>query len=231
MARRVQHMIMLTATTVHGRSERGLDLAPSFLQDNPFFSVASKELEKLHTVRGLPLEFGDEQYPGLDGLSDRPAEGGRMRERRPSMNWPGFGIGLLRVGGPGHRQELFMTYDRLFCTAPRQAGDRVLGDGVPVMRDGATPRRGQRLSRRDQAGDPERPGFSLPSPAVRVRAPAGQRVPLLGGPRPLDAQHGDGGREGTGPGWEDNEGLGEMLAFMVGGARRAGLAVPGAGLP
>lgn len=216
------YMIMLDGYYSYMADPKGwLDLAPSFLQDNPFFSVASKELEKLHTVRGLPLEFGDEHIQAYDGGFQTDPQKVAEGERRPSMNWPGFGIGLLRVGGPGHRQELFMTYDRLSLHgASDKLGIECWVDGVPVMRDGgyAAPWDSAYLDETKPETQsvlalpyPHRLFESVPQPDKEFRCWEWAHGPWTHNTVTVD-------EKGTGPGWEDNEGLGEMLAFKGGEA-------------
>jgi len=112
-------------------------LPPDFLQQHPFFGPASRKWRNLYTVRGLPLEFGDQHIYALPTPFITGVRKVSANEKLPSMNWPGYGIGILRVGGPGHRQELFMTYDRVSLHG---ASDKLAiecwVDGVPVMREG-----------------------------------------------------------------------------------------------
>ena len=79
------YMIMLGGYYAYMADPKGwLDLAPSFLKDNPFFAVASTELEKLHTVRDLPLEFGDEHLAAYDGAFQTDTKkGGSQRTAAP----------------------------------------------------------------------------------------------------------------------------------------------------
>ena len=114
-----------------------LQYYPTFLEDHPFYHAASSEMGKLRTVRGMQLEFGDQHehaFPrGL--LTDAAAV--RANEQLGSRNWAGYGVGLLRVGGPGHRQEVSLSYTR--ATLHNAQDALSLGcwvDGVPVMRRG-----------------------------------------------------------------------------------------------
>ncbi|OGV67642.1 MAG: hypothetical protein A3K19_14670 [Lentisphaerae bacterium RIFOXYB12_FULL_65_16] len=113
------------------------ELYPDFFTDHPFFETASAELNKLRTVRNLELEFADEhEYTFSRGIVTDAAKVAE-REAIPSMNWPGWGVGILRFGGAGHRQEMTLMYTR---TSLHSASD-TLGiacwvDGVPVMRPG-----------------------------------------------------------------------------------------------
>lgn len=132
------YMNMLGSYYNYMQSTNGwLELDPDFLKDNPFFGPASTELHKLHTVRGLELEFGDQHlFPFMPEIISCD-EKVRPNETRPSMNWPGYGIGILRMGGHGHRQEVFMTYDRVSLhSANDKMGIQCWVDGIPVMRAG-----------------------------------------------------------------------------------------------
>ena len=122
--------------------EGWLELYPDFLKDHPFFGPASTELNRLATVRGLFLEFADQhEYAWRPPLVD--PEKVRANEALPSRNWPGFGVGLLRVGGPGHRQEVSLHYSRATLhTSSDALGISCWVDGIPVMRLAATPRIG-----------------------------------------------------------------------------------------
>lgn len=116
--------------------EGWLELYPDFLKDHPFFGPASTELNRLATVRGLFLEFADQhEYAWRPPLVD--PEKVRANEALPSRNWPGFGVGLLRVGGPGHRQEVSLHYSRATLhTSSDALGISCWVDGIPVMRPG-----------------------------------------------------------------------------------------------
>jgi len=116
--------------------EGWLELYPDFLKDHPFFGPASTELNRLATVRGIHLEFADQhEYAWRPPLVD--PEKVRANEAVPSRNWPGFGVGLLRVGGSGHRMEVSLHYSRATLhTASDALGISCWVDGVPVMRPG-----------------------------------------------------------------------------------------------
>ena len=114
-----------------------LQYQPKFLEDNPFYWAASSEMHKVATVRGLELEFGDQHEPCFaPNFSSDPAQV-RERERIGSRNWAGYGIGLIRVGGPGHRQEVGLDYTRATLHNAQDALSlECWVDGVPVMRKG-----------------------------------------------------------------------------------------------
>lgn len=113
-----------------------LALYPDFLKEHPFFEVASNEWRKLRTVRDLELEFGDQHLYAYRAPLTDPQEVAQ-REKLGSENWPSWGMGLLRVGGPGHRMELTLSYPRpAQHTASDQLGIACWVDGVPVMRPG-----------------------------------------------------------------------------------------------
>jgi len=222
------YMAMLTEYYRYLRDPKGwLELAPDFLEEHPFFGPASAELRKLYTVRGLPLEFADQHmYAYAGGFATEPSQV-RANEQRTSRNWPGYGIGILRVGGHGHRQEVFMTYDRVSLHgASDKLGIECWVDGVPVMREG---------------------GYAAPSTYLVMdkSRPEVQALLSLPYPRPLfEVRQRPGGEfrardyvschlshntvsvneVGTGRGWSDNEGFGDLITFKGGEAP----GVPGA---
>jgi hypothetical protein len=114
-----------------------LQYQPDFLARNPFYGAASSEMYKSETVRGLFLEWGDqhEMVFAPNFISD-PAKVS-VNEKVGSRNWAGYGVGVIRVGGPGHRQEVSLGYTR---AALHNAQDALSlecwVDGVPVMRRG-----------------------------------------------------------------------------------------------
>lgn len=114
-----------------------LQYQPKFLDENPFYWAASGELYKSQTVRGLSLEWGDqhEQVYASNWISDPAVV--RENEKLGSRNWPGYGVGMLRVGGPGHRQEVALGYTRAALHNAQDAMSMECWvDGVPVMRKG-----------------------------------------------------------------------------------------------
>lgn len=121
---------------------------PDFLERNPFFEYASSEYRKLRTVRQLSLEFGDQHILAWPADVNRGAMATdeasvAENERLPSKNWPGFGIGMLRVGGPGFRQEVTLSYTKESMHGKGDKfGTSVWVDGVPVMRYGGYASRG-----------------------------------------------------------------------------------------
>lgn len=203
-------------------SKGWFEFDPDFLKRNPFFKSASIQLKNLYTVRGLPLEFGDQHIYAFDGRFLTDTDQVRKREAIPSMNWPGYGIGILRVGGPGHLQEVFMTYDRVSLHgASDKLGIECWVDGVPVMREGGY----------------ANPWNSVPLDAVQPEAKSLKALPY---PRPIfdirpvpgnpfGAKHWVHGlmahntvavnEFGTGTGGSDNEGMGELITFKGGEPR------------
>jgi len=198
-----------------------LEFAPDFLKDNPFFGPAESEWRKLYTVRGLPLEFADQHiyafHPGFLTDSDKVRE----NEQRPSMNWPGYGIGILRVGGPGHRQEVFMTYDRVSLHGTSdKLGIECWVDGVPVMREGGYCA-GSQAAPLNKSRPEIQALFSMPYPRemfeIMPRAPGDFNW------RGWTSSHvahntASVNERGTGRGWSDHEGFGELITFKGGEA-------------
>jgi hypothetical protein len=114
-----------------------LQYQPDFLERHPFYWAASSEMFKSQTVRGLALEWGDqhEHVFASNFLSD-PAKVGE-NEKIGSRNWAGYGVGVIRVGGPGHRQEVSLGYTRAALHNAQDAMSlECWVDGVPVMRRG-----------------------------------------------------------------------------------------------
>jgi len=191
-----------------------LEFAPDFLAEHPFFRAADAEWRKLYTVRGLSLEFGDEHIqPFFSGFLTDP-EQLRDRERIPSMNWPGFGIGVLRVGGAGHRQEVFLAYDRASLHgASDRLGIQCWVDGVPVIRAGGY-------------------GATWHAAFLDRRRPETRAFLDLYRPREIEEARGHWewvhchlaqntasvDEVSAGRGWSDNEGMGSLITYKGGEA-------------
>ncbi|MBI3922951.1 MAG: NPCBM/NEW2 domain-containing protein [Armatimonadetes bacterium] len=203
-----------------------LQYDPQFLERNPFYEAASTEMHKTATVRGMELEFGDQhQHAWLHNfLTDLSAV--RANERIGSRNWAGYGVGLLRVGGPGHRMEAGLDYTRATLHNAQDAlSMECWVDGVPVMRKG---------------------GYSAwwSNAHLQWDRPEYQALKNMGYPREIA----EGGwafdawswvwshsphcqntltvdEVGTGKGWGDNRGYGEVITFKGGEAAGA----PGSG--
>lgn len=112
-------------------------LYPDFHDDHPFCEVAGNEFKKLRTLRGMWFEFGDQHLFAYLRHFKPDAAKARAAEAIPSRNWADWGVGVLRVGGPGHRQEMVLTDTRAVAHGARDAlGLSVWFDGVPVMRRG-----------------------------------------------------------------------------------------------
>ena len=213
------YMMMLVPYYEHVKDPGGwLEFAPAFARENPFFRVAASQWRNLRTVRGQYLEFGDQIIHAfnLPDSFSRP-DIVRANERRPSMNWPGFGVGVLRVGGPGRRQEVCMTYDRQSLHgAADKLGIECWMDGVPVMRKG-----GYAAMSRHVVIDESRPefkallGMPYPRSLIALSGPGGENwlQPWAHGLMAHNtASVND--RE-TAPGWEA-EGIGELITYKGG---------------
>jgi hypothetical protein len=217
------YMRMLDGYYAYMKSPEGwLQWVPDFLTQHPFFAAASSELYKLETVRGAPLEFGDQHARQVERafLTD-PAKV-VANEQRPSLNWPGYGVGLLRVGGPGHRQEMMMTYDRVSLhSASDKLGIEAWVDGVPVMREG-----GYAYAQYHGAYlDKDRPeiqtflGLPYPREVFEVAPRPGNDFSAWNWGHGHWAHNTVGiDEKGTSAGWEDNEGLGDLITFKGGEA-------------
>ncbi len=194
-----------------------LEYYPTFLEDHPFYHAADGEMRKLHTVRGVQLEFGDQHEHAFPRrfLTD-PARV-RANEQLGSRNWAGYGVGLLRVGGPGHRQEVSLSYTR--ATLHNAQDPLSLGcwvDGVPVMRRG-----GYAAHWSNAYLQWERPEFQALKEMKYPRE-------IAEGPRGFDSwtwvyAHSPLCQNGamvddvaTGRGWGDNRGYGEVITFKGG---------------
>lgn len=196
-----------------------LQYYPKFLEDHPFYHAANGEMRKLTTVRGLQVEFGDQHeyvFPGA--LSVNP-DAVRQAEQIGSRNWAGYGVGIMRVGGPGHRQELCLTYTRASLHNAQDAlGLDCWVDGVPVLRRG-----GYAAHWSNAKLQWERPEFQALKRMDYPReiASAGQppdrwawdycHSPVCQGNLTID-------EVGVGAGWDDNRGYGEVITFKGGEA-------------
>ncbi|MCK5805775.1 MAG: hypothetical protein KAI66_23290, partial [Lentisphaeria bacterium] len=114
-----------------------LQYQPDFLERNPFYWAASSEMHKSKTVRGLSLEWGDQhEHVFAPNFSSDSAQV-REREKVGSRNWAGYGVGVIRVGASGHRQEVCLGYTRpTLHNAQDAMSMECWVDGVPVMRRG-----------------------------------------------------------------------------------------------
>ncbi len=194
-----------------------LEYYPDFLDDNPFHVAAAGEMNKVGTVRGLELEFGDqhEKCFAPNFITD-PAQVA-AREKTGSRNWAGYGMGLIRVGGPGHRQEIGLSYTRATLHNSQDALSlECWVDGVPVMRRGGY---GAWWSNAHLQWD--RPEF-------QALKDMGYPTELAEGEWAFDAWswiwvHSPMCQNGvmvdemaTGRGWADNRGYGECITFKGG---------------
>jgi hypothetical protein len=122
-----------------GEANGWLRFQPDFLKANPFYGRGYEEHDRLRTVRGNLLEYADKHInAGLHNwVNDRDAKGKAQRELRGSRNWAAYGVGVLRVGGTGHRMETSITYLRPTLHVAQDAlGIECWVDGVAVMRRG-----------------------------------------------------------------------------------------------
>ena len=193
-----------------------LEFEPDFLEKNPFFEPASSEWKELHTVRGLPLEFGDQHirpFANLVTAREKLSE----NEELPSMNWPGYGVGILRVGGPGHRQEIRLSYDKVSLhSCSDKLGIGCWVDGVPVMRPG-----GYAYYLHAAALDESRPEIK----AFRALDYPKEIIEAHTNPPNWCREYGTShlaqnavsvNELGTSRGWRDDEGFGELVTFKGG---------------
>ncbi len=196
-----------------------LEFEPDFLDKHPFFATASTELNKLRTARGVEVEFGDQHIWPIAAAFTTDAAKVAENERRSSDNWPGYGVGIMRVGGPGHRQEVVLSYDKasLHGTADK-LGLQCWVDGVPVMRAG-----GYAYDYHAAVLDRSRPEiqafFALDYPTEIVEAHTDPpRWCRTWGSSPMAQNTVTVDDTGTSRGWADNEGFGELIAFKGGEA-------------
>ena len=216
------YMAMLTRYYDFMQDAKGwLEFAPDFLTEHPFFAVADAEWHKLTTVRGLWLEFADQHiHPFETSFLTNPATV-QANEQRPSMNWPGYGIGIVRVGGPGHRQEVSMIYDRVSLHgAADKLGIECWVDGVPVMREGGYAAHWH-TAHLDESRPEIKQFLALPYPheVFEVVPEAGRDFNCWNwahGPWAHNTVTVN--EEKTGPGWSDREGFGELVTFKGGEA-------------
>ena len=215
------YMAMLNGYYRYMQDPKGwLEFEPNFVAKNPFLGPAGAELKKLRTVRGLSIEFADQHMWPFHALSTNKAEV-RANEKLPSMNWPGFGVGILRVGGPGHRQEIRLSYDKVSLHGcSDKLGIECWVDGVPVMRPG-----GYAYHIHAAVLDESRPEIK----AFRQLDYPKEIVQANTNPRNWCREYGSShltqnavsvDELGTSRGWRDDEGFGELIAFK--GGERAG---------
>jgi len=204
-----------------------LQYQPDFLERNPFYWAASSEMYKSQTVRGLSLEWGDQhEHAFAPHFISDPAKV-RENEKIGSRNWAGYGVGVIRVGGPGHRQEVSLGYTRAALHNAQDAMSMECWvDGVPVMRRGgyAAWWSGARLQW-------ERPEYQAlrkmdyPHKIEEADYSSSQSWSWVWAHSPLNQNGLTIDEVGTGKGWGDNRGYGECLTFK--GGEKAG--TPGSG--
>ncbi len=196
-----------------------LEFYPQFLADNPFYGAASTEMHKTTTVRGMELEFGDEHEEAFAGHFSADPAVVSEHEKIGSRNWAGYGVGLIRVGGPGHRQEVGLDYTRASLHNAQDALSlECWVDGVPVLRKG-----GYAAYWHNVHLQWERPEF-------QALKQMGYPHEIAQGGQPPDNWSWDFAHsplcqntvtvneQGTGRGWGDNRGYGECLTFKGGEA-------------
>ncbi|OGV63420.1 MAG: hypothetical protein A3K19_30780 [Lentisphaerae bacterium RIFOXYB12_FULL_65_16] len=204
-----------------------LQYQPDFLERNPFYWAASSEMYKSQTVRGLSLEWGDQHEmvyaPHFIGDPARVRE----NEKAGSRNWAGYGVGVIRVGGPGHRQEMSLGYTRAALHNAQDAMSMECWfDGVPVMRRGGYSAwwTGAHLQW-------ERPEYQAlrqmgyPYPIEETDYSSFDSWSWVWAHSPLNQNNLTIDEVGTGKGWADNRGYGECITFK--GGEAAG--TPGSG--
>ncbi|MBM3475890.1 MAG: hypothetical protein FJX75_21695, partial [Armatimonadetes bacterium] len=199
--------------------EGWLRFYPRFLEDNPFYFAADGEMRKLTTVRGMQLEFGDQHEHAFPSPFLTEAAAVRANEQLGSRNWAGYGVGVVRVGGPGHRQEVGLSYTRATLHNAQDALSlECWVDGVPVMRRG-----GYAAHWCNAHLQWERPEFqplkAMGYPHEIAEGAEGfsswswvyAHSPLCQNGATVDGVS-------TGKGWGDNRGYGEVITFKGGEA-------------
>ncbi|MBU0608399.1 MAG: hypothetical protein KKI08_10975, partial [Armatimonadetes bacterium] len=195
-----------------------LQYYPKFLEDHPFYEAANRELRRLTTVRGLQVEFGDQHEMAFPSLHVDPATV-REAEREGSRNWAGYGVGIMRIGGAGHRQEMCLTYTRASLHNAQDAlGLDCWVDGIPVLRRG-----GYSAYWSNARLQWDRPEFQAlrkmdyPKEIAEGGRPPDNwswnysHSPLCQGNLTID-------EVGVGAGWDDNRGYGEVITYKGGEA-------------
>ena len=92
------------------------------------------------------------------------AESVRDREQAGSRNWAGYGVGLLRVGGPGHRMEVGLAYTR--ASLHNEIG-------LYLERQGPDAHPHQQVGRHGRDLRPGTGELEKPQHEIRARRPAG----------------------------------------------------------
>ena len=203
-----------------------LQYDPTFLEDNPFYHAAAGEMRKLTTVRGIQIEFGDQHVHAFPGHFRTRHEDVAAAEKTGSRNWPGYGVGILRVGGPGRRQEVSLLYTRATLHNAQDAlSMEYWVDGVPVMRRGG------------YAAWWTNAHLQWDRPGVQALREMGYPTEITEGERAFSGwswvyAHNPMCQNGvmvddiaTGRGWGDDRGYGEVITFKGGEAAGA----PGSG--
>ncbi|MFH1570251.1 MAG: hypothetical protein ABIL09_19825, partial [Gemmatimonadota bacterium] len=191
---------------------------PRFLEENPFYRAASREMHSTRTVRGLSLEWGDQHEHVFSPEFTSDSERVRENERLGSRNWAGYGVGVLRVGGPGHRLEVGLAYTRASLHNAQDALSlECWVDGVPVMRRGGYAAWWSSVDLQW-----ERPEFAAlrqmdyPHPIDQADGSGFDSWSWVWTHSPLNQNTLTVDEVGTGKGWGYNRGYGECLTFKGG---------------
>ncbi len=194
------------------------EFVPEYAAEHPFAEPAATEWQKLRTVRGMQPQFGDNNFPPGQPF---PAADSKVaaNEKLPSMNWPAYGMGLLRVGGAGHRMETLLSYDKVSLHGcADKLGIETWVDGVPVMLPGgyAMYWMGAYL---DQARPDVQELLALPYPReIRQAGLDGNGWSWQWSHCALTHNAVTVNEVGTSLGWSDNEGLGDLITYKGGEA-------------
>ena len=187
-------------------------LYKDFRKDNPFFLRASDAWKQLFTARGMFLEFGDQHqtirkyFP----LSGKYAHLKAEYEKAPSMNFPGYGTGILRLGKADQRLEVSLHYSR----ATLHNGSDMLGisvwfDGIPLLRTGGYSSHWRNASRGEVDSLNE---LNFPKKAIFVPRKGDEQSWVLSH-SPVEQNTVTVNDIPSGEGWGDNRGSSELIAF------------------
>lgn len=190
-------------------------LNPDFLKDNPFYQRASIAWKQLYTTRGIFLEFGD-QHQHIQ--TDFPLRGKYEHlkadfEKKPSMNFPGYGTGILRLGGKDQRLEASLHYSRATLhNASDMLGMSLWFDGVPVIRTGGYCSYWRIATEKevDQLNE-----MNFPR-KVRTAPRTGDSFPWVISHAPIEQNTVTVNDIASGRGWGDNRGSSELITFKGG---------------
>ncbi|MBO5724257.1 MAG: hypothetical protein J6S58_05450 [Lentisphaeria bacterium] len=189
-------------------------LDKDFLKKNPFFSRASIAWKQLFTARGIFLEFGDQHQTFSDfPLRGKYAHLKEQYEKAPSMNFPGFGTGILRLGKKDHRLEVSLHYSRatLHC-ASDMLGISLWFDGIPLIRTGGYSSY-WRVATKGEVEQLNKMNF----PRKVLNAPrSGDSFPWFVSHSPMEQNTVSVNDLPPGQGWGDNRGTSEVITEKLG---------------